>query len=164
MGLPGRSYRIILSLQQQKRRLCFPYARQRALPPYVRWVLPRFPEIPSILPRRILSPIFAELVDHRGATHDRLEPRRLPLQKSGDRASIAITNQRHPLPVDRLSLQHRVHSCHNVTTVAAAQIVLIRRSKLRAIAAAAPRIRTQYRPPVSEEKVDKGRILIEIRT
>src|SRR5579864_3958460 len=102
------------------------------------------------------------LIDDRRATDDCFEARRPALNKGSHFASIAVADQSHAVAVDRLGLQNGIDAGHDVTIVAAAEVVLVSSRKGSAIAGAAAWIGPQHSPTVTQQKVDPRLICVGI--
>src|SRR3984957_19336722 len=96
------------------------------------------------------------LVDHRRAADNGFEAGCLSLDEARHFATVAVTHQRHAIAVNRFGLHHVVNPGHNVAIVTAPKIVLVRSGKRGSITRTSPRIGSQYRPAVPEQKINPG--------
>src|SRR5436309_2535364 len=96
-------------------------------------MLPRFAEIPSIVPGTAFGSVFAVLIDHGRAADDGFEAVRLSFYEARHFPAVAVAFQCEPVGIDVLGLKDFVEPGHDVCVVAAAEVVFVGGGKCRPI-------------------------------
>src|SRR3984957_8967122 len=155
-ALAERVHGIAFTLDEHKRCFCLGDIGEGALAPGILAVFPRLTVEPAVIPRLILRAVFALLIGDRSRADDRLESVGLALDEGRHFAAVAVAHQRELVAIDWIRRDHGVDARHDVSKVAAAQGVLIRRRKGGAIPGTAARIRQEKGPSLCQKRGEQG--------
>src|SRR5580698_2431713 len=105
-----------------------------------------------VIPRVVLRPVFALLIDDRSTADDGAEAIGLPFDKSGHFAAIAVAHERELIGVDWVRRNDSIEAGHDVAIVSPAQIILICRCECCTVPGAATRVGPEHRPSLPDQE------------